>query len=224
MLGTYDKKTDSQIHSDVIEELRWDTRVKETDVGVEVDDGIVTLTGTVDSWGARLAAAEAAHRVSGVLDVVNEVVVHPVGSMQHTDLDVARGAREALQRDVFVPSDRITTTVTDGIVTLEGTVESWIEYDDAARAVARIAGVREVKNHLVVDPPAVAQHAVRAAIEGALSRHAAHASKHINIAVADGVVILSGTVPSWADRRAVEGAVRGTKGVRNIENRVRVHA
>lgn len=224
MVSTHEKRTDRELHRDVIEELHWDPRVEETDVGVEVDDGIVTLSGTVESWGARLAAAAAAHRVRGVLDVANEVIVRLPGSMTFSDVDVARAAREALERDVFVPSDRITTTVTDGVVTLEGRVETWTEYDDAARAVANLAGVREVKNHLAVVPPDISKHAVRSAIEAALVRHASHAAKHVDIAVSDGTVTLSGAVPSWSERRAIEGAVRGTRGVKKIDNRLRIHA
>ena len=71
-MGEMVKRTDAQFQQDVLQELRWDTRVKETDVGVEVDRGIVTLTGKVDSWAARLAAQDAAHRVAGVLDVAND--------------------------------------------------------------------------------------------------------------------------------------------------------
>ncbi len=68
-------KTDEQIHHDVLKELRWDTRVEETEVGVEVDEGVVTLTGTVSSYAKKLAALEAAHRVSGVLDVADDIKV-----------------------------------------------------------------------------------------------------------------------------------------------------
>jgi osmotically-inducible protein OsmY len=57
------RKTDTQIHHDVLEELKWDSRVDETEVGVEVGKGVVTLTGTVSSWAKRMAAQEAACRV-----------------------------------------------------------------------------------------------------------------------------------------------------------------
>lgn len=70
------KRTDSEIQQAVLRELKWDTRVEETDVGVEVNAGVVTLTGTVSSWAKRMAAQEAAHRVGGVLDVANDVDVH----------------------------------------------------------------------------------------------------------------------------------------------------
>src|SRR5690242_12290973 len=101
------KKSDSKVHEDVLEELRWNTRVQETDVGVEVDRGIVTLTGTVDSWAARSAAQEAAHRVSGVLDVVNDIHVKVAGSSARTDTKLARAIREALAWSVLVPHERI---------------------------------------------------------------------------------------------------------------------
>ena len=87
-MGQMIKRTDAQFQQDVLQELRWDTRVKETDVGVEVDRGIVTLTGTVDSWAARLAAQDAAHRVAGVLDVANDLRVKLPTSTERTDADI----------------------------------------------------------------------------------------------------------------------------------------
>jgi osmotically-inducible protein OsmY len=95
------KKTDSEIQQDVLRELKWDTRVEETDVGVEVDGGVVTLSGTVSSWGRRHAAAEAAHRVRGVLDVANDIVVKTPGTPGFTDTEVAQAVRHALAWDVF---------------------------------------------------------------------------------------------------------------------------
>jgi osmotically-inducible protein OsmY len=220
------KKTDAQIQSDVIDELKWDTRVKSTAVGVEVTAGIVTLTGTVDSWGARFAAKEAAHRVGGVRDVANDVQVKVPGSHERSDTDIAKAVRAALEWDVLVPHEQIRTTVSRGMVTLEGKVDYWSQYDDAARAVRNLAGVSQVDNLISVEPtwPRVAAETVRVAIEGALERHAEHAAKHVQIAVTDDKVILSGEVPSWAEREAVEGAVRGTPGVRKVSNEIRIHA
>ena len=225
-MGQLIKKTDGQIQRDVNEEMKWDTRVKETDVGVEVNAGIVTLTGTVDSWTARLAAQEAAHRVSSVLDVANDIQVKLPGSYERNDTDIAKTVRTALEWDVLVPHDRIRTTVSQGIVTLEGKVDFWSQFDDGARSIRNLAGVREVKNLITVEPslPRVSPQGVRGAIEQALERHAEHAAKHVQIAVTDGKVILSGDVPSWAERNTVEGAVRGTPGVWKVENQLRIQA
>ena len=115
-------KTDSQIQQDVLRELKWDTRVEETDVGVEVDRAVVTLTGTVSSYAKRMAAQEAAHRVAGVLDVVNDIQVHLPGSLARTDTEIAQAVRHALEWDVVVPDTQIRSTVSDGWVTLEGDV------------------------------------------------------------------------------------------------------
>ena len=90
-------KTDRRIQLDVLGELKWDTRVEETDVGVEVDDGVVTLTGTVSSNAKRIAAQEAAHRVAGVLDVVNDIQVHLPGSLERTDTEVAQRRHEVCE-------------------------------------------------------------------------------------------------------------------------------
>jgi osmotically-inducible protein OsmY len=225
-MGQLIKKTDSQLKHDVDEELKWDTRVKETDVGVEVKARTVTLTGTVDSWTARLAAQEAAHRVSGVLDVANDIHVKLPGSYERNDTDIAKAVRTALEWDVLVPHERIRTTVSNGLVTLEGKVDYWSQFDDAARAIRNLAGVREVKNLITVEPslPRVSPQAVRGAIEQALERHAQHATKHVQIAVTDGKVILSGDVPSWVERNTVEGAVRGTPGVWKVDNQLRIQA
>ncbi len=220
------KKTDSQIQRDVLDELTWDTRVKATDVGVEVKSGTVTLTGTVGSWTARLAAQEAAHRVLAVLDVANEILVSPQGSYGRSDTDIAQAVRHALEWNVLVPHDRIRSTVTSGIVTLEGTVDFWSQQEDAARAVRNLAGVLEVKNLITIEPPSMhpSPETVRSAIEKALERHAEHAAKRVQISVVDGKVILRGQVPSWAERNAAEGAVRGTAGVRAIENHLLIVA
>ena len=218
------KKTDAQLQEDVLRELRWDTRVVETDVGVEVDDGIVTLTGTVDSWPARLAAQEAAHRVSGALDVANDIHVKLPTSSERTDTDIARTVRAALEWDLQVPHERISTTVSDGVVTLEGNVDYWSEHDDAGRAIRNLPGVREVRNLLTVEPRAVkvAPETIRAAIDGALERHSSRAANHVQIAIAEGTVLLSGTVTSWPEHDAVLGAVRGTRGVKRVEDQIAI--
>jgi len=218
------KKTDGQIQRDVLDELRWDARFRETDVGVGVNQGIVTLTGTLDTWTARVAAQEAAHRVAGVLDVANDIRVRPHGSLEKTDAEIAKALRETLERDVLVDDDFIRSTVSGGIVTLEGTVESWSQHEDASRAIRNLAGVKEVRNLLVVEPPSVPMLEIRDAIDGALERHATHAGKHVQIAVEDGIVILSGETPSWAERAAIVGAVKGTPGVRRVEDRIRIRS
>ncbi|MBI2207662.1 MAG: BON domain-containing protein [Candidatus Rokubacteria bacterium] len=212
-------KSDAAIHHDVLEELRWDSRVDETEVGVEVDGGVVTLTGTVTSWAKRVAAQEAARRVIGVLDVANDITVKVPGV--RTDTEIAQAVRHALEWDVFVPAERITSTVTDGEVTLDGTVELSSQRADAERAVRNLLGVKQVVNHLAVQPPAPVTQDVREAIEQALQRRAAREARRIQVDVRDGTVTLTGTVHSWAEHKSVVAAARFTPGVHAVEDRLR---
>ncbi len=216
-------RNDVDIQRDVIEELKWDTHVSATDIGVAVHNGVVTLTGRLGSWAARAAAQDAAHRVAGVLDVANDIEVAIPGSRARSDTDLAAAVRSALEWDVLVPHEKIHTTITDGVVTLEGTVSSWTEHDDAARCIRYLTGVRGISNKLKVVPPSVSASDVQRSIEQALLRHANHAARHVSILVADGTVTLSGDVPSYAELRAVEGAARGARGVRKVESRLRIH-
>jgi osmotically-inducible protein OsmY len=212
------KKADTQIHHDVLEELKWDSRVDETEVGVEVDKGVVTLTGTVTSWAKRMAAEEAARRVIGVLDVASDVKVKIPGGLARTDTEIAQAVRHALQWDVFVPEEQISSTVTDGWVTLDGTVERWSQRNDAERAVRNLTGVKGVASRITVKPAKPVTADVHKAIEQVLERRAEREAKRIRVDVRDGIVTLTGSVHSWAERKSVVAAARFTPGVQDVKD------
>jgi osmotically-inducible protein OsmY len=216
------KKSDAEIQKQVLQELKWDPRVDETEVGVQVADGVVTLSGKISSYGKRLAAAKAAHRVIGVLDVANDLEVVVPGRDHRSDTDIAQAVRNALHWNVFVPSERITSTVSNGWVTLEGEVPAWHDKDAAARAVRDLSGVRGVTNQLRVLAPKVDSLRIRDSIEEALERQAEREAGRIQIRVDEGVVTLSGKVRSWAERNAVERAATFSKGVVRVEDRLTV--
>jgi len=215
-------RTDAQIQKDVIAELAWDTRVEPSEVGVEVDNSVVTLTGTVSSWAKKLAAEEAAHRVAGVLDVANDLVVRRPTELQRTDTDVAAAIRQALIWDVFVPEEQIQTTVRSGIVTLQGTVEYPSQREDAERAIRNLAGVCGIDNQIVVKRADVSRTALRTAIHDALERRADREADRIELDVEEGRVTLSGVVHSYTERKAVVGAARGTPGVLTVIDHLHV--
>jgi osmotically-inducible protein OsmY len=216
------KKTDAQIHQDVLNELKWDTRVEPTDVGVEVHNAVVTLTGTVSSWAKKVAAEEAAHRVSCVLDVANDVKVKAPGSTERTDSDIAAAVRHTLQWDVLVPDEQIQSTVENGRVTLKGHVKFASQRDDAARAVRNLLGVRAVDNRITIDVAQVSPTTIRSAIQDALERHADRDAAKIEIDVEGGNVTLRGDAHSWKERQAILGAAAGTHGVNSVIDRIRV--
>ena len=215
-------ESDEQIQQEVLRELRWDTRVEETEVGVEVDKGVVTLTGTVSSYAKKMAAQEAAHRVSGVLDVANDVHVKVPGGLRRNDTEIAQAVRRALEWDALVPQEHIRSTVSDGWVTLAGAVEYLREREDAERAVRYLLGVKGVHNKLVVNPVKVAPKDVRIVIEEALERRADREADRIDVKVSDGAVTLSGYVHSWGEKRAILGAVSHAPGVLTVKDQLRI--
>lgn len=217
-------KSDTTLQRDVLEEFTWDTRVGAAEIGVTVKDSIVTLAGTVDSWARRVAAQAAAHRVSGVLDVVNDINVVPLGATRHDDGELASRVRMALQWDVMVPDENIRTTVEHGRVTLDGEVDRWSQREDAERAVRQLSGVTSIKNFVLVKAPRIQATDLKRHVREALVRHAIREAERIKIEVTDGKVAVSGHVDSWSDREAVVGAVSGTMGVRAIDSAgLRVH-
>src|SRR5438874_4791893 len=120
-------RTDEEIQRDVLEELKWDTRVQPNEIGVVVKDGVVTLTGWVDSYLKKIAAEEAAHRVPDVKAVANDIEVRLPGSAERTDVDLAAAVVNALKWDAAVPADKVDVTVSQGWVTLKGEVDYYFQ-------------------------------------------------------------------------------------------------
>jgi osmotically-inducible protein OsmY len=215
-------KSDAQIQQEVLRELKWDSRVEETDVGVEVDLGVVTLTGTVTSYAKRVAAEEAAHRVLGVLDVANDIRVHAPGVGPRTDTEIAQAVRDTLQWDAQVPHEQIETTISNGWVKLEGSVGLLSHRLEAERVVRRQIGVRGVTNDIRVRAPSVNSAALRGQIEEALERRAEREARDIHVQVEDGTVTLTGYVDSWREKRAAIGAISHAPGVIHVEDRLKI--
>jgi osmotically-inducible protein OsmY len=205
-------KSDEELQGEVLFQLGWDSRVKQTEVGVTVRKGIVTLTGTVDSYAKKLAAQQDAHRVSGVLDVANDIEVRMQGDTSRNDADIARALRHALEWNVLVPDERIHSTVTNGWVTLKGEVECYRERVDAERAVSVLPGVRGVLNNIEVTTP-VEPERVKFLIEDVLERRADREAHRIRVSVDEGEVTLTGAVNSWDEKKAILGSVSHTPGV-----------
>jgi osmotically-inducible protein OsmY len=209
--------TDQEIQKDVLAELRWDAQVQPNEIGVSVKDGVVTLTGWVDSYLKKWSAEDAAHRVNGVKAVANDIEIKL--STERTDGDIAAAAVNALEWDAFVPSDKVQVTVSKGWVTLKGDVEWQYQKEDAERVVRRLSGVKGITN-LISVKPRITPSELKKKIENALVRNAEIDAGRITVEVQGNKAILKGTVRSWAEKEEAARAAWSAPGILSIDNRI----
>jgi osmotically-inducible protein OsmY len=183
-------KTDKQLQEDVLAELAWESSVNAAHIGVEVDQGVVTLSGHVDTYAEKWGAERAAKRVKGTRAVAIEVDVKLRSSEKRTDSDIALSAVNAMQWVSIVPKDAIHVAVENGMISLSGDVFWNYQRNAAAGAVRNLAGVRGVINQILVKPR-VNVAAIKGDIEAALKRHAALDAKQIAVTLDGDTITLS---------------------------------
>ncbi len=213
--------TDKDLKQHVQNALDWEPSLDASDIGVSVDEGVVTLRGNVASYAQKVTAERATLRVYGAKGVANDLVVHLVSALERTDTEIAQAAVAALKWNTMIPNDRVTVAVANGWLTLNGTLDWQYQKDAAARAVRDLIGVKGVINDVNVQPR-VKTLDVRDKIEAAFKRSAEIDARRVNVTATDGRVILSGNVHSWAERQAAERAAWAAPGVMNVEDRLTI--
>lgn len=148
--------TDEQIKQAIVAEFQRDEGLSLGTLDVTVEHQAVTLSGVVTSYASKRAAEHAAYRVHSVKQAVNHIEVHQPGTVEHSDAEIARAATHKLQGDCFLPTDHVTVTVTQGLVTLHGEVDYEFQKADAERDVKYLDGVLGIQNLLTVQPGAEA--------------------------------------------------------------------
>jgi len=214
-------RTDTELHQDIVAELRWEPSLRNDDIAVGVRDGVVTLAGFVDSFIDRWKAERVASKVKGVKAIVNEIEVKLPSGSTRTDPDIARATLDALTWNISVPHDRIKLKVDKGWVTLEGDVDWYYQKEAAERAVRHLTGVKGVSNLIALRSRAVPSD-VKQKIKDALQRGAQFDAEHITVEVEGSKAILHGTVRSFAEMRDAERAARNAPGVIEVDNRLTV--
>lgn len=213
--------TDLELKRHVEDALTWEPSFDAAEIGVSVDNGVVTLRGDIASYAAKSAAERVALGVYGVKAVANDLNVRLIGEYQRTDSDIAQAAVNALQWNTVVPASRVSVVVSKGWITLKGNLDWQYQKDAAARAVRDLTGVLGVNNNIVVQPR-VKSVDVRDKIEAAFKRSAEIDARRINVTATDGKVILSGNVRSWAERREAERAAWAAPGVTQVDDRLSI--
>lgn len=214
-------KTDSQLQKDVMDELKWQPAIKSSGIGVAVQDGVVTLSGAVETYAEKREAEKAALRVAGVKGVAEDIQVDLPFTGKRDDADIAKAAVNALRWDSMVPDDHVKIKVENGWVTAEGKVD-WIYQKSAVRhALTNLSGVKGVTNLVTVAPTANPVD-VKKKIEAAFERSALIDAGNIRVENTGDKVVLKGTVRSYAERLDAQRAAWNAPGVAHVENQLEV--
>jgi osmotically-inducible protein OsmY len=215
-------KTDSQLKQDVTSELEWDPAINATQVGVAVKDGIVTLTGHLNTYAEKYSIERAVGRVQGVRAIAIELDVRLESDVKRSDTEIAAAVDSALKWHAQIPENRITVKVERGWVTLKGEVDWNFQRRNAEKTVRPLMGVIGVSNEITLKST-ITPADVGARISGALSRHAEREARQVEVVVKGAQVTLRGSVDSWAERAAAAGAAWSAPGISSVINEIKVH-
>lgn len=212
---------DSHLQQSVLAELTWEPSVAAGHIGVTADDGVVTLTGHVESFAEKQAAEAAARRVKGVKAVAEKIEVKLPFDRERDDDDIAAAAINRLAWDVAIPKDAIQVTVEKGWVTLTGEVDWHFQKDIAAQDVHRLLGVTGVSNRITIKPGVNTTH-ISDEIMHALHRSWFFDPKTITVTADQGRVRLTGTVHSPHDRQVAAATAWAAPGVTDVVNEIEI--
>ena len=205
----------------VTDELYWDPKVDSAAIAVSVDDGVVTLRGTVGSFREKQEARRDAERIYGVKDVKNEIEVRILNEHRRSDAELRGAVLQAMMLDNLVPST-IDAKVDNGVVTLTGKANWQHQRDEAESVAGNLLGVMEVEDEIELIAPGPTAHDVEHSIKKAMERNAKLDAESVDVESSNGTITLRGTVSSWADHDEAVAAAWAAPGVTNVKDHVLV--
>jgi osmotically-inducible protein OsmY len=208
---------DDQLQKAVLAELNWEPSINAAHIGVTTDNGTVTLTGHVASYGQKHAAEMAAGRVKGVRALAEEIEVRLPFEVKRDDADIATAAVNRLAWDTATPRDAIKVKVEKGWLSLTGEVHWYFQKEAAEREVRHLLGVVGVSNSITIKHHVDTAH-LQDDIQHALHRSIFFQPDKVHVTAQDGHVKLTGTVNSWVDRRTAGLTAWSAPGAIAVEN------
>ena len=214
-------RSDIQIQKDVMEELKWNPFLSASQIGVSVQDGIVTLSGLVDTYSKKKAAEKAAKGIAGVKAVAMDIQVGSSPSYAKTDTEIASAVMNALKWHSAVRDEKIKVKVENGVVTLEGEVEWDFQRRNAVTAIEDLTGVTSVFNMITIRPQ-ITPDDIHKKITSAFHRSATVDANEISVEIAGSKATLRGKVRSLAEKDDAERAAWSAAGISFVDNRLRI--
>lgn len=215
------EKVDLQLQRDVIAELTWEPQVDPANIGVAVNDGVVTLSGYVTSYPEKLAAEKAARRVAGVKAIAEEIKVRFASDRKTADHEIAKRIVDVFSWHETIPATKIDVLVENGWVTLTGKVDWAYQSDAACKAASHISGVVGVSNRIeILSLPVAAD--LRDRILAAFKRQAAIDASSVSVVAKGSTVELSGSVKNWNERTIAARVVAAAPGVTKVKNHIEI--
>ena len=214
-------KSDNQIQKDVMEELKWQPFLNASEIGVAVKNGIVTLSGQIDTYSKKLSAENAAKKVTGVKAIAEDIQIGVSPAYNKTDAEIAEAVLNALKWHTAVQEEKVKIKVENGNVKLEGEVEWEYQRTSAKTAIENLTGVRSVFNLITVKPK-IAASDIEQKISAAFHRSATIDSKKITAEVMGSRVTLRGTVRSFTEKEDAENVAWNAPGVISVTSKIEI--
>jgi len=208
---------DTDLTSDVSDELFWDPKVDNTAVAVSADNGKITLRGTVGSLREKREAQKAAQRVFGVISVDNKLQVKLMNDDKRADAELRGDVLQALMLDSLVPKT-VDVKVEDAFVTLTGTANWQYQRDEADFVASNIVGTLDVFDEIEIEHPTPDRGDVKESIKKAFKRNAALDAEDLHVSTDNGTVTVKGTVGSWAEHDEAIDAAWAAPGVTKVRD------
>lgn len=214
-------KSDKKIQEDVMAELQWEPTLNAADIGVAVHQGVVTLSGNVNSYMKKRQAELAAKRVKDVKAVAVDINIDLWPDDNSNDTEIATAIIDAFRWNTLVPAPKIKIKVENSWVTLEGEVEWQYQKNAAYNAINFLRGIKGISNMIIVRPEA-SRVLVKEDIKRALERNADVEAANVEVLTSGHKITLRGKAGSWHEKGLIEKAAWASPGVTEVVDEIEI--